>query len=282
MIGSIKWHVGRVLDRSVGVAVALEDHRLALILVEEDFVLERAPVLGPHDLHGFFRQALPFLDLAGIEFDQCDSVYLVHCCSLSKVPGSTALGEEHLQPRVYPKVVFTFESTRASAFAAEMEMKALLGGTVLRKEIDGWRVSWESSDHYRHWCLQQRRGHPDRGIVVMKNPGSLSRDGVGLRRDTTLRILRRVGEAVRVDWLVLNLFDFAAPRLRDFHTNWHRRNAPGSVYTRIDLRKYDFVIFAHGDFQAQYRAEYLAWLRAPCASSSRDRGARMAGAGHQS
>src|SRR6266516_1562801 len=78
--------VGKVLDRCVGVAVALEHHRLALVLVEEDFVLERAPVLGPHDLHGRFRQALPFLDLTGMKLDPCDSFDLVHCCSLSNFP----------------------------------------------------------------------------------------------------------------------------------------------------------------------------------------------------
>src|SRR5438105_4706930 len=78
--------VRKVLERGVGVAVALEHHCLALILVEEDFVLERAPVLGPHDLHGRFRQPLPFLDLAGMKFDPCDSFDLVHCCSFSKFP----------------------------------------------------------------------------------------------------------------------------------------------------------------------------------------------------
>src|SRR5687767_12874797 len=76
--------VGKVLDCGVGVAVALEHHRLALILVEEDFVLERAAVPGPHDLHGLFRQALPFLELAGVKFDPRDSFDLVHCCFLSK------------------------------------------------------------------------------------------------------------------------------------------------------------------------------------------------------
>src|SRR5687767_2711665 len=78
--------VGKVLDCGVGVAVALEHQRLGLILVEEDFVLERAAVPGPHDLHGLFRQALPFLDLAGMKFDPCDSFDLVHCRSLSKFP----------------------------------------------------------------------------------------------------------------------------------------------------------------------------------------------------
>lgn len=35
------------------------------ILIEEDFVLERAAVPGLQGLHGLFLQALPFLDLAG-------------------------------------------------------------------------------------------------------------------------------------------------------------------------------------------------------------------------
>jgi hypothetical protein len=38
--------VGRVLERGVGVAVALEHHRFALIFIEVDFVLERAEPLG--------------------------------------------------------------------------------------------------------------------------------------------------------------------------------------------------------------------------------------------
>src|SRR5687768_14460094 len=82
--------VGKVLDRGVGVAVALVHHRLGLILVEEDFVLERTAVPGPHDLHGLFRQSLPFLDLAGMKFDPCDSFDLIHCCSLSKFPAQRA------------------------------------------------------------------------------------------------------------------------------------------------------------------------------------------------
>src|SRR4029078_1481447 len=76
--------VGKVLDRRVGVAVTLKYDRLALVRVEEDFVLQRAAILGPHDLHGFFRQALPFLDLAGMKSYSCDSFDLVHWCSVSR------------------------------------------------------------------------------------------------------------------------------------------------------------------------------------------------------
>src|SRR5690348_15145370 len=82
--------VGKVLERGVGIAVALEHDRLALIFVEEDFVLERAGVLGPHDLHGLFRQALPLRELAGTKLYPCDAFDLLHCCSQSKLisPGS--------------------------------------------------------------------------------------------------------------------------------------------------------------------------------------------------
>src|SRR2546423_5506847 len=90
--------VGKVLDRGVGVAVALEHHCLALILVEEDFVLERAPILGPHDLHGRLRQALPFLDLAGMKFDPCDSFDLVHCCSF-RGSRPNGLGAARVRPQ---------------------------------------------------------------------------------------------------------------------------------------------------------------------------------------
>jgi len=78
-MGAIKWLMcEKVLNRRVGVAVALEHDRFGLILVEEDFVLERAGVLGSHDLHRFFREALPLLDLAGMELDPRDAFDLVH------------------------------------------------------------------------------------------------------------------------------------------------------------------------------------------------------------
>src|SRR5688572_32219092 len=103
--------VGKVLDRGVAVAVALEHHSLALILVEEDFVLHRAAVPGPHDLHGLFRQALPFLDLAGMKFDPCDSFDLVHCCSLSKFPA------QRFVSRLVPALTSPGQPNAASAAA---------------------------------------------------------------------------------------------------------------------------------------------------------------------
>ena len=70
-----------MLERGIGVAIALKHDRLALVRVEEDFVLERAFVLCPDDVHGLGRQALPFLQLAGEEFDAGDAFDFVHCWS---------------------------------------------------------------------------------------------------------------------------------------------------------------------------------------------------------
>jgi hypothetical protein len=65
--------------------------------LEEDFVLQRAAVPGPHALHGLFRQALQFLDLAGMKFDPCDSFHLVQCCSLFRSSDST-VSESRIVP----------------------------------------------------------------------------------------------------------------------------------------------------------------------------------------
>src|SRR5690242_21807716 len=70
--------VGEMFERGVGVAVALEDDGLALIRVEKDFVLERARVSGADDVHRLFRQALPFLQLAGEELDAGNAFDFFH------------------------------------------------------------------------------------------------------------------------------------------------------------------------------------------------------------
>lgn len=87
----------------------------------------------------------------------------------------------------------------------------------------------------------------------MKNPGSLSGDGANLRRDTTLRILRIVGEAVGLDQTIINLFDYAAD---DLHANWKRRDSSRLVYGRLKTACYRAILFAHGDFDRQRRADY--------------------------
>jgi len=148
-------------------------------------------------------------------------------------------------------------------------VNALMGGTVFRHHLDGWDVSWESSGNYRHWCIQTRQGHGARVVVVMKNPGSLSGDGANLRRDTTLRILRVIGDAAQVDWLVVNLFDYATPSLRELHDNWQARDAESLVFGGLDLLACRSVIFAYGDFDADHIADYgerVAMVRTALAS----------------
>lgn len=135
-------------------------------------------------------------------------------------------------------------------------MKAVLGGEVFEHAIDGWQVSWESRGVYRHWCIQQKPTHSDEMLVVMKNPGSLSGDGANLRRDTTLRILRVVGDAVGLNQTIVNLFDFASPKLQELHDNWGERDGDGLVYEHIDVAHCRFILLAYGDLAPAHYSDY--------------------------
>jgi hypothetical protein len=75
---SPEFDIGEMLERGVGVAVALEHDRLALVRVEEDFVLERAAVLGADGVYRLLREALPFRKLGGEEFDAGDAFDFFH------------------------------------------------------------------------------------------------------------------------------------------------------------------------------------------------------------
>lgn len=127
---------------------------------------------------------------------------------------------------------------------------------MFQRDLDGWSVSWESAGAYRHWCVQARADHRHRVVVVLKNPGSLSGDGARLRRDTTLRILRGVGAETGTDWLIVNLFDYAAANPRALHAQWHRRDAAALVFARLDLRRDRFLMLAHGDFDGPCAPDY--------------------------
>src|SRR5215207_177135 len=70
--------VGEMLQRGVGVSVPLEDDRLALVVVEEHLVLQGPGVSGSHDLHGLLSQALPLVELAGVDLHPCDALDLLH------------------------------------------------------------------------------------------------------------------------------------------------------------------------------------------------------------
>jgi hypothetical protein len=58
----------------------------------------------------------------------------------------------------------------------------MFGGETLSRDIDGWRVSWESLDAHRFWCEQEHPSNSLTAAVVMLNPGSLSGNGGGARR----------------------------------------------------------------------------------------------------
>lgn len=149
-------------------------------------------------------------------------------------------------------------NNKLGADKARKQLKPILGGTVFEHTIDDWQVSWESDGDYRHWCIQESSEHSDRVVIVMKNPGSLSGDGANLRRDRTLRILRIVGEAAGINWVIVNLFDYATPKLQCLHDNWDRRDGNALVYRHIDIENCRFVIFAYGDLITEHYAEYFA------------------------
>jgi Protein of unknown function (DUF1643) len=134
--------------------------------------------------------------------------------------------------------------------------KPKLGGTVFQHTLADWEIAWESNGDYRHWCIQERHSHSKSIVIVMKNPGSLSGDGANLKKDTTLRILRIVGESTGVNWLVLNLFDCATPKPQELHDNWDRRDSEKLIYPYIRKSDYRFIMFAHGDLDAVRRTDY--------------------------
>jgi hypothetical protein len=72
----------RVLDERLGVPESLEDDALGLIVVEVDVVLQRAGVLGPHDLHRLSGQAFELVDIALLKLEPSDTHKLTHCSGL--------------------------------------------------------------------------------------------------------------------------------------------------------------------------------------------------------
>src|SRR6266508_4115803 len=84
--------VRRVLHGRLGIPVPLDDDALGLIVVEVGVVLQRAGVLGPHDLHRLSGQALELLELALVKLEPTDTQKLTHCSGLQTpaLPASTA------------------------------------------------------------------------------------------------------------------------------------------------------------------------------------------------
>ena len=129
----------------------------------------------------------------------------------------------------------------------------LLNGTIYPKEYKNWDISWESDGDYRHWCIQRPLDSQtdDLIVAVMINPGSLSKDGRELPRDTTLRILRNVFDTTKYGCLVLNLFDLATPKPTKLFERWSQRDKADSELI-YDVFPYDHIVatvFAYGDYE---------------------------------
>lgn len=131
--------------------------------------------------------------------------------------------------------------------------RPFLNGTIYSRELDGWIVSWESDGDYRHWCIQRQAGCDGRDLiaVVLINPGSLSKDGRELRRDTTLRILRSTFAQARSGCLVLNLFDLATPKPPELFKRWDLRDKTKSqlIYEVFPRDRIVAAMFAYGDYE---------------------------------
>jgi hypothetical protein len=125
-----------------------------------------------------------------------------------------------------------------------------IGGTAYSRPLDGWTVSWISDDCYRHICVQYEPAAVRNFLVVMQNPGSLSRDGAGLRKDLTLRVLRRVFAGTGVSPIVVNLFDLATTKPAELEDNWSRRDKANSVtiYDLLADVSFEGFLFAYGNY----------------------------------
>jgi hypothetical protein len=125
----------------------------------------------------------------------------------------------------------------------------LLNGTVYSHQIDGWTVSWESKKTYRHWCHQVKDLTWRNLLVIMFNPGSLSGDGSNLSKDTTLRILREVGQAANQNTFIVNLFDYASPSPENLFNNWHLRDSDALIFYKLKSINLSSFILAYGDYE---------------------------------
>ena len=67
-------HVLAVQDQRVGVAEPLEDDGLGLVVVEVGVVLQRADILGTHNLQALGGETLELIDHAGVEREPNDAL----------------------------------------------------------------------------------------------------------------------------------------------------------------------------------------------------------------
>lgn len=128
-------------------------------------------------------------------------------------------------------------------------MQAIGGGEVFSQNLDGWKIAWESKQNYRFWCIQQHDTNTHHVAVVMLNPGSLSRNGENLTRDTTLRILREVFLNTGFNPFVINLFNLATPSPEKLFEHWDSRDDEAFSYSALPINSFKAVLFAYGDYE---------------------------------
>lgn len=122
-------------------------------------------------------------------------------------------------------------------------------GKIYSKDINGWRVSWESFDTYRFWCKQEHSSNSKTVAVVMLNPGSLSGDGANLNKDTTLRVLRDIFRGTSYNPYVVNLFNLDTPKPYLLFEKWEQRDCVGFKYSKLPLSDFSAVMYAYGDYE---------------------------------
>ena len=82
----------------------------------------------------------------------------------------------------------------------------------------------------------------------MLNPGSLSRNGENLSKDTTLRILRELFLGTKYNPYVINLFNLATPKPQVLFEHWESRDHPNFEYAKIPMDDMVAVMYAYGDY----------------------------------
>lgn len=125
----------------------------------------------------------------------------------------------------------------------------MFGGETQSRDINGWRVSWESLDGHRFWCEQEHPSNSLAAAVVMLNPGSLSGNGDGLSQDTTLRILREIFAGTSYNPFVINLFTLATAKPSVLFEKWARRDHLAFKYGGLPLHRFSAVMYAYGDYE---------------------------------
>lgn len=128
-------------------------------------------------------------------------------------------------------------------------MNSILTGKVYSQQLGDWQVSWESEGEYRYWCYQTNERFAKNILVIMFNPGSLNGDGINIKKDITLRILREVCEGAGFNPFIVNLFDFASPSPDVLFSNWAKRDNGSLIYTKLDKIKFSVFIMAYGDYE---------------------------------